>query len=185
SLWNFLPFRPGLVGGHCIGVDPYYLAYKAQEIGYHPDLILAGRRLNDGMGAHVAAQTVKHLIRKGHVVAGSRVLVLGVTFKENCPDIRNSRVVDIVRELQDYQCHVDVHDPHASSGEVESEYGFSLLSELPPGNAGNSPAYAAVIVAVAHNEFRVLDIRALVGGTAGVVYDLKGILDRDVIDARL
>lgn len=197
--WNFLPFRPGLVGGHCIGVDPYYLAYKAQAIGYHPELILAGRRLNDGMGAHAASQTVKHLIRKGHVVAGARVLVLGVTFKENCPDIRNSRVVDVVRELGDYQCHVDVYDPHADPEEVQSEYGFDLLEALPRPGAGGGAAradgtprtegapapYAAAIVAVAHDEFRTLDVRALVGGEAGVVFDLKGILDRSMIDGRL
>ncbi|POQ98389.1 Vi polysaccharide biosynthesis protein VipA/TviB [Alkalispirochaeta sphaeroplastigenens] len=178
--WNFLPFRPGLVGGHCIGVDPYYLAYKAQAIGYHPELILAGRRLNDGMGAYAASQVVKQMIRKGLVVAGAPVLVLGVTFKENCPDIRNSRVVDLVRELEDYQCRVEVCDPQADPGEVRAEYGFPLLQEIPRGRT-----YAAVVVAVAHQEFASLDVRALAGGEAGVVYDLKGILDRSVVDERL
>ena len=177
--WNFLPFRPGLVGGHCIGVDPYYLAHKAQEIGYHPELILAGRRLNDGMGAYAAGKVVKLLIQKGKVISGARVLVLGVTFKENCPDIRNSRVVDLVRELQDYRCTVDVHDPHADPTEVKHEYGFDLLTSAPSG------PYDAVVVAVAHTEFHTMDARALVGGDAGVVYDLKGILDRTTIDGRL
>ena len=177
--WNFLPFRPGLVGGHCIGVDPYYLAYKAQEIGYHPELILAGRRLNDGMGAYAAGKVVKLLIQKGKVISGARVLVLGVTFKENCPDIRNSRVVDLVHELQDYHCTVDVHDPHADPAEVKHEYGFDLLPGSPAG------PYEAVVVAVAHTEFRTMDARALAGGDSGVVYDLKGILDRNTIDGRL
>ena len=199
SKWNFLPFRPGLVGGHCIGVDPYYLAHKAQEIGYHPELILAGRRLNDNMGAYAASQAVKLMIKKGHTVAAARVLVLGITFKENCPDIRNTRVVDLVRELHDYGCEVSVHDPHADPAEVQHEYGFALLPELPqpapsqpassqPATAEPSPPagpYAAVVVAVAHNEFRTLDVRALAGGDSGVVYDLKGILDRSVIDGRL
>jgi UDP-N-acetyl-D-glucosamine/UDP-N-acetyl-D-galactosamine dehydrogenase len=174
--WNFLPFQPGLVGGHCIGVDPYYLAYKAEAIGYHPELILAGRRLNDNMGRYVAQQVVKLLIKKGHRVSDARVLVLGITFKENCPDIRNSRVVDVIRELEDFGCVVEVHDPHADPDLVEHEYGLRLRE--PEG------VYHAVVVAVAHAEFVSLDVKQYCGEDS-VVYDLKGILDRSVVDARL
>ena len=179
--WNFLRFRPGLVGGHCIGVDPYYLAYKAEAIGYHPELILAGRRLNDNMGAYTASQVVKLMIRKGFTVSGARVLVAGVTFKEDCGDIRNSRVVDLVRELEAFNCVVDVYDPHADAERVREEYGFGLLATIPDGIG----SYDAVVVAVAHDAFRTLDVRALCGGNKGVVYDLKGILPRDVVDSRL
>ena len=180
SKWNFLPFRPGLVGGHCIGVDPYYLTHKAQEIGYHPEVILAGRRINDNMGVFVANKVVKLMIHKGHRVQGARVLVLGVTFKENCPDIRNSRVVDVVRELRDFGCEVDVHDPWADSSEVVHEYGFPLVDRaaLKPG------AYDAVVLAVAHERFREYDVRSFANGK-GVVYDVKSWLDRKTVDGRL
>lgn len=179
--WNFLPFTPGLVGGHCIGVDPYYLAYKAQAIGYHPELILAGRRLNDNMGVYAASQLVKLMIRKGITVAGARVLIAGITFKEDCADVRNTRVVDLVRELQEFGCRVETFDPHADPAQVRSEYGLELLSALPD-DAG---PYAAVVLAVAHAAFRTLDARGLCGGNGGVVYDLKGILPRETVDARL
>jgi UDP-N-acetyl-D-galactosamine dehydrogenase len=179
--WNFLPFRPGLVGGHCIGVDPYYLAQKAQEVGYHPEIILAGRRLNDGMGAYVASEVVKLLIRRNSCVKGAKVLVLGITFKENCPDIRNSRVIDIIHELQEYGCEVEVADTWASSDEVEYEYGVSLWSEISSIKPGS---YQAVVAAVGHKEFETLDPRSwLVEG--GVVYDVKGIYNRKIVDARL
>ena len=178
--WNFLPFKPGLVGGHCIGVDPYYLAQKAQEVGYHPEIILAGRRLNDGMGAYVASEVVKMLIRGNSCVKGARVLVLGITFKENCPDIRNSRVIDIIRELQEYGCEVDVADPWASADEVAHEYRLALLGDM----KAIRPGYQAVVAAVGHREFAKLDPRCwLVDG--GVVYDVKGIYDRNIVDRRL
>ena len=180
SKWNFLPFRPGLVGGHCIGVDPYYLTHKAQEIGYHPEVILAGRRINDNMGVFVANKVVKLMIRKGHKVHGARVLVLGITFKENCTDIRNSRVVDIVNELKDFGCKVDVCDPWAESEDVMHEYGFALIGEkeLKPG------AYDAVVLAVAHEKFAALDV-ALFKNKNGVIYDVKSFLDPAIIDGRL
>lgn len=177
--WNFLPFRPGLVGGHCIGVDPYYLTHKAQEIGYHPEIILAGRRLNDGMGAWVAGALVKLMIKRGAVVAGSEVLVLGITFKENCPDIRNTRVVDVVGELHDYGCHVSVYDPWADPEGVRAEYGLELLPSL-----DGTPAFDGVILAVGHREFLDLDPRRLVTDN-GVVYDVKSLWPRDRVDERL
>jgi UDP-N-acetyl-D-galactosamine dehydrogenase len=180
SKWNFLPFRPGLVGGHCIGVDPYYLTHKAQEVGYHPEVILAGRRINDNMGIFIAGKVVKLMIHKGHKVRGARVLVLGVTFKENCPDIRNSRVVDIVGELKDFGCKVDVCDPWAESGEVAEEYGFPLVDR----NALKPGAYDAVILAVAHEKFRDVDVTSLATAN-GVVYDVKSYLDPKIIDGRL
>ncbi len=168
--WNFLPFKPGLVGGHCIGVDPYYLTHKAQEIGYNPEIILAGRRLNDNMGAYVAGQVVKLMIRKGQKVEGARVLMLGITFKENCPDIRNSRVIDVVTELQDFLCAVDIYDPWADADDVAHEYGLTLLDgSLPP----NLADYDALVLAVAHNEFTTLDIRC---SEKRVVYDIKSLL---------
>ncbi|MEQ8880293.1 MAG: nucleotide sugar dehydrogenase [Cyclobacteriaceae bacterium] len=175
--WNFLPFRPGLVGGHCIGVDPFYLAQKAQELGYHPEIILAGRRLNDSMGSFVAEQTVKLMVKQDIRVKEARVLVLGITFKENCPDIRNTRVIDIIRELQDYSLRVDIYDPWASSQEVKEEFGLSLV-ENPTG------PYGAIILAVAHQKFESLDIPAL-KKKDGVVYDVKGVLDRKLINGRL
>ena len=180
SKWNFLPFRPGLVGGHCIGVDPYYLTHKAQEVGYHPEVILAGRRINDNMGIFIAGKVVKLMIHKGHKVRGARVLVLGVTFKENCPDIRNSRVVDIVAELKDFGCKVDVCDPWAESSEVAEEYGFPLVDR----NALKPGAYDAVILAVAHEKFRDVDVTSLATAN-GVVYDVKSYLDPKIIDGRL
>lgn len=180
SKWNFLPFRPGLVGGHCIGVDPYYLTHKAEEIGYHPEVILAGRRINDNMGIFVAGKVVKLMIRKGHKIRGARVLVLGVTFKENCPDIRNSRVVDVVRELADFGCKVDVYDPWAQSDEVVEEYGFPLVES----RALKAGAYHAVVLAVGHEKFRKLDVTSLKKAN-GVIYDVKSFLDTKVVDGRL
>ncbi len=175
--WNFLPFRPGLVGGHCIGVDPYYLTFKAESLGYYPEVILSGRRINDNMGAYVAKEIVKLLIKKSFKVDGAKVLVLGITFKENCPDIRNSRVVDVISELKDFGCVTDIYDPWADSAEVEHEYGVSLVKE--PAND-----YDAVVLAVAHKEFRGLDINSLKKDGA-VVYDIKGFLPKGVADKRL
>ena len=205
--WNFLPFKPGLVGGHCIGVDPYYLTYKAKEVGYHPEVILSGRRINDNMGIHVANRVVKLMIHKGHRVKDARVLVLGITFKENCPDIRNSRVIDVIRELQDFGCRVDVYDPWADPEEVKHEYGIDLL----PGDSGSESGsgsvsvsvsgseneqngdklslslktvtdYDAVVLAVAHNEFKQMHLQET---PETVVFDIKGILEKEKVDARL
>ncbi|MHC1775786.1 MAG: Vi polysaccharide biosynthesis UDP-N-acetylglucosamine C-6 dehydrogenase TviB [Lentimicrobium sp.] len=175
--WNFLKFFPGLVGGHCIGVDPYYLTHKAQELGYNPEIILAGRRLNDNMGFYVANRVIKRMIQNGHTIAGSRVLVLGITFKENCPDIRNSRVVDVVAEFNEYSCKVDVFDPWADAAEVKHEYGLSMVEK--PGSD-----YDAIVLAVAHNEFKEMDIRKM-GRKDTVLYDLKGLLDKSIVDERL
>ena len=182
--WNFLPFRPGLVGGHCIGVDPYYLTHKAQEVGYHPEVILAGRRINDGMASHVADQTVKLMLRKNLPVLGSRVLVLGLTFKENCPDVRNTKVVDIVRTLQGYNVQVDVYDPWISLAEAQHEYGLQCLAELPTPDNGQ---YAAIVLAVGHRQFVALGeagIKAL-GQSGAVLFDVKGILPLGAADGRL
>ena len=179
--WNFLPFRPGLVGGHCIGVDPYYLTHKAQEVGHHPDVILAGRRTNDAMGGYVAAQTVRLMIRKGLNPVGARVLVLGLAFKENCPDLRNTRVVDIVRTLREDGLQVDVHDPWVDAAEARHEYGIDPLATPPAG------AYDAIIVAVGHRQFRELGaagVRAF-GKPGAVVYDVKYVLPREAVDGRL
>lgn len=181
SKWNFLPFRPGLVGGHCIGVDPYYLTHKAQAIGYHPEIILAGRRLNDGMGAYVVSQLVKAMTRKGIAVADAKILLMGLAFKENCPDLRNTRVVDIVTELKDYNCQIDVFDPWADADEANHEYGLTLTEK--PENG----AYDAVILAVAHKKFKDMGakaIRALAKPNA-VIYDLKYILPTEDADLRL
>jgi UDP-N-acetyl-D-galactosamine dehydrogenase len=181
SKWNFLPFRPGLVGGHCIGVDPYYLTHKAQAIGYHPEIILAGRRLNDSMGAYVVAQLVKAMTKKRIQVEGAKVLVMGLTFKENCPDLRNTRVVDIVAELKDYNCGVDVYDPWVSVEEAQSEYDITPIVEPVSG------VYDAIIVAVAHNQFKAMNgptIRAL-GKPESVIYDLKYVLPIHESDLRL
>ncbi len=169
--WNFLPFRPGLVGGHCIGVDPYYLTHKAQEVGYNPEIILAGRRLNDNMGMYVANQVLKLLIQKEHKIAGAKVLVLGITFKENCPDIRNSRVIDVIQELQEFGTDVKVYDPWADPEEVKREYSLDLLSSL-------NSKYDAVVLAVAHNKFTGLDIEKLKNGNDAVVYDIKSKLEK-------
>jgi UDP-N-acetyl-D-galactosamine dehydrogenase len=180
--WNFLPFRPGLVGGHCIGVDPYYLTHKAQEVGYHPEVILAGRRINDSMASHVADETVKLMLRKGLPVLGSKVLVLGLTFKENCPDVRNTKVVDLVKALRSYNVQVDVYDPWVDIKEAEHELGLQCLAQAPaPGQ------YAAIILAVGHHQFIELGedgIKAW-GQTGAVVYDVKSILPLGAADGRL
>lgn len=179
--WNFLPFRPGLVGGHCIGVDPYYLTHKAQSIGYQPEIILAGRRLNDRMGSYVVAQLVKAMTKKRIHVEGARILVMGLTFKENCPDLRNTRVVDIVAELKDYNCVVDVFDPWVTASEAEREYGISPVIHL------EACCYDAIVLAVAHRQFRQMGasaIRAL-GKNNAVLYDLKYVLSAQEADLRL
>jgi UDP-N-acetyl-D-galactosamine dehydrogenase len=175
--WNFLPYKPGLVGGHCIGVDPYYLAHKAQALGYHPQVILSGRRVNDTMGLFIANKTVKLMIQKGITVKGAKALVLGITFKENCPDIRNTRVVDIIDELQQFGMQVDVYDPHANADEVAEEYGITLCSTI-----GSN--YSAIIVCVAHQEFKTLDYKNSIANPA-VIFDTKAIWDKDAVDARL
>jgi len=175
--WNFLPFRPGLVGGHCIGVDPYYLAQKAQETGYHPEIILAGRRMNDGMGEWIAGEVVKLMIKNHLAVKDAKVLVLGITFKENCPDIRNTKVVNVIDELKDYGCDVDVYDPWVSNEQVKAEYGIDMCQEI-----GND--YSAVLLAVAHDKFKTLKIDGHVKEGA-VVYDIKGVLDRKIVTDRL
>lgn len=175
--WNFLKFKPGLVGGHCIGVDPYYLAQKAQEVGYHPEIILAGRRLNDSMGQHVATEVVKLMMRKDIKVLNSKVLLLGFTFKEDCPDVRNTRVIDIYNELRNFDINVEVYDPWANPQEVKHEYGIEISNSYPKGD------YAAIILAVAHKEFLNIDIRSLTPN--GVVFDVKGILPKNIIDSRL
>ena len=179
--WNFLPFRPGLVGGHCIGVDPYYLTHKAQSIGYHPEIILAGRRLNDGMGAYVVSQLVKAMVKRRIHVDGARVLVMGLTFKENCPDLRNTRVVDIVSELAEYNILVDVYDPWAVSQEAQHEYGITPLTE--PG----INAYDGIVLAVAHDEFRSLGANRIrqYGKVEHILYDLKYLLSAEEADLRL
>ena len=181
SKWNFLPFRPGLVGGHCIGVDPYYLTHKAQAIGYHPEMILAGRRINDSMGHYVAHETIKLMIKRGMPIAGARALVLGLTFKENCPDLRNTRVVDIVAELQSFGVQVDVHDPWIDAAEAEHEYGIRPASDPEAGT------YDAMIIAVAHRQFRDLGIEGIrrFGRPGAVVYDVKYLFPADAVDGRL
>ncbi|WP_374363906.1 nucleotide sugar dehydrogenase, partial [Cloacibacterium sp.] len=175
--WNFLPFRPGLVGGHCIGVDPYYLAQKAQEHGYHPEIILAGRRLNDSMGEYVAAQVVKLMIKKGITVKGAQLLLLGITFKENCPDVRNTKIVDVVKALEDYGIQVTIFDPWANPAEVKHEYNLPCHPELIAG-----AKYDAIVLGVAQKEFLNLDLELLKRENA-VVYDVKGILQGS--DAKL
>ncbi|MCK0171449.1 Vi polysaccharide biosynthesis UDP-N-acetylglucosamine C-6 dehydrogenase TviB [Aliiroseovarius sp. S1123] len=179
--WNFLPFRPGLVGGHCIGVDPYYLTHKAEAMGYHPQVILAGRRINDGMGAYVAGQLVKAMLKRRIQVDGARVLVLGLTFKENCPDLRNTRVVDVVRELQDYGIQVDVHDPWTNVDEARHEYGLDLVQT--PQDGG----YDGIVLAVAHDQFKAMgaDVMRGFGKADHVLYDLKNVLDTQESDLRL
>lgn len=181
SKWNFLPFRPGLVGGHCIGVDPYYLTHKAQAVGHHPEIILAGRRINDGMGEYVSSRIVKLMTQRRIHVCLAKILILGLTFKENCPDIRNTRVIDIVRELQSYNAEVEVHDPWASPDEVRHEYGLELLGEPQPGT------YDAVVVAVAHRQFIAMGaegIRSL-ATPGGIVFDVKYALPLDAVDGHL
>jgi len=174
--WNFLKFKPGLVGGHCIGVDPYYLTHKAQEIGYNPEIILAGRRLNDNMGVYVTNQVIKLMIKKGFKIEGSKVLVLGITFKENCPDIRNSRVIDVINELKDFNCQVYIYDPWADAKEVKKEYNLNLIQH----SKLNIQNYDAVILAVAHDEFKKLKIKL---NDRQVIFDIKSMLDES--DGRL
>ena len=168
--WNFLPFKPGLVGGHCIGVDPYYLAQKAQEKGYHPEIILAGRRLNDSMGEYVASQIVKCMIKKNISISGAQVLILGITFKENCPDVRNTKIVDVIAALEDYGIEVTTFDPWANPIEVQQEYGIETTASLKEGK------FDAVVLGVAHNEFLTMDIESIKKEKA-IVYDVKGVLE--------
>ena len=177
--WNFLPFKPGLVGGHCIGVDPYYLAQKAQESGYHPEIILAGRRLNDNMGKYIASEVIKLLISRDYKVKGASILMLGITFKENCPDIRNTKAVDIARELHQYGAEVEIHDPWAHPDDVKHEYNLESLTAL------NGHKYDAIILTVAHDHFKTLNIRQLLNSPNGILYDVKGMLPPDQVDGRL
>ena len=176
--WNFLPFKPGLVGGHCIGVDPYYLAQKAQEKGYHPEIILAGRRLNDGMGDYVASQIVKCMIKKDIPVNGANILILGITFKENCPDVRNTKAVDLINSLKDYGANITIHDPWADPKEVLHEYGLTSLKTLP------NQKFDAVVLTVSHNKFKGLDYQSLKNNNA-VLYDVKNFIDDAYVDGRL
>lgn len=176
--WNFLPFKPGLVGGHCIGVDPYYLAQCAQRHGYNPEIILAGRRMNDGMGEYVASQVVKLMLKKGIQVLGSHILILGITFKENCPDVRNTKVVDIIRALREYNVNVTIYDPWANPGAVKREYGLDIETELPANR------YEAIVLAMAHEKFRDIRIGELKAENA-VVYDVKNMLPHELSDGRL
>jgi UDP-N-acetyl-D-galactosamine dehydrogenase len=175
--WNFLKYKPGLVGGHCIGVDPYYLAHKSESLGYHPQVILSGRRVNDNMGMFVANKVIKLMIEKETPVKGAKALILGVTFKEDCPDIRNSKVIDIYNELKNFGMLVDVYDPHADAHEVNEEYGIGLVDQ--------PNKYDAIILAVSHKEFKSFDLKGLKKDPSSVVYDIKGFLDRSQIDARL
>ncbi|WNO61704.1 Vi polysaccharide biosynthesis UDP-N-acetylglucosamine C-6 dehydrogenase TviB [Rheinheimera sp. MMS21-TC3] len=179
--WNFLPFRPGLVGGHCIGVDPYYLTHKAQSIGYHPEIILSGRRLNDGMAKHVVSELVKNMLKKRIQVDGAKVLVMGLTFKENCPDIRNTKVVDIVTELKDYNIEVDVVDPWCSGSEAEHEYGLTLTPNP------KQSTYDAIVLAVGHDQFKQMgpDKIKTLGKRQHILYDLKYVLPKESVDIRL
>jgi UDP-N-acetyl-D-glucosamine/UDP-N-acetyl-D-galactosamine dehydrogenase len=175
--WNFLKFKPGLVGGHCIGVDPYYLAQKAQELGYHPEIILAGRRLNDSMGKYVATEVIKLMIKKDIKIVGSRILLLGFAFKEDCPDVRNTRVIDIYNELKSFGIQIEVYDPLINIDSVKHEYGIEVLNDKPNGQ------FSAVILAVAHKVFGDLDVRSFVNN--GIIFDVKGILPKDIVDSRL
>ena len=177
--WNFLPFKPGLVGGHCIGVDPYYLAQKAQEYGYHPEIILAGRRMNDSMGKYVASEVVKLMIKNEIPVKGSKVLMLGITFKENCPDIRNTKAINIYHELTEYGINVDVYDPWADPAEVKHEYNIKTLSKYPDNNG-----YSAIILAVAHDKFMTINLQEH-KDKGCIIYDVKGILNHSIVDGRL
>jgi UDP-N-acetyl-D-galactosamine dehydrogenase len=175
--WNFLPYKPGLVGGHCIGVDPYYLTYKADSLGYHPQVILAGRRINDNMGIHIANRVIKLMTQNDLPVNKAKVLVLGITFKENCPDIRNSRAIDVIRELQSFGADVEVYDPHADAQEVKHEYNLNLTADL-------NKAYSAIVLAVSHTEFKNLNW-AVIRNAKTIVYDVKGFLDKSTVTARL
>lgn len=176
--WNFLKYKPGLVGGHCIGVDPYYLAHKAESLGYHPQVILSGRRVNDNMGMFVANKIVKLLIGKNHVISKSKVLVLGITFKEDCPDIRNSKVIDIIKELEQFNIKVDLYDPHADKHEVAEEYGLNLIDSI-------QNKYDGIILAVSHKEFLKLELDSLKTSSSSVIFDTKAFLDRSLVDSRL
>jgi len=176
--WNFLSFKPGLVGGHCIGVDPYYLAQKAEELGYHPEIILAGRRMNDGMGDYVAKEVVKLMIKKGLNIKDAEVLILGITFKENCPDVRNSKVVDVISALKDFGVKISIYDPWANPEEVMHEYGMKITNTLP------SNKFDALVLGVAHNEFLELDIKTITNGNS-VVYDVKSVLKNELVDGKL
>jgi UDP-N-acetyl-D-galactosamine dehydrogenase len=176
--WNFLKYKPGLVGGHCIGVDPYYLAHKAESLGYYPQVILSGRRVNDNMGMFVANKLVKLLIAKNHVISKSKVLVLGITFKEDCPDIRNSKVIDIVRELQQFNIEVEVFDPYADKHEVGEEYGIKLIEKI-------TKTYDGIILAVSHKEFLGLELNKIKSSNSSVIFDTKAFLDREIVDSRL
>lgn len=182
SKWNFLKFKPGLVGGHCIGVDPYYLAFKAEELGYNPQVIRSGRRVNDNMGHFVADKVIKLMINKGQQILNSKVLILGITFKENCPDIRNSGVVDVIKELKEFGCQLCIYDPWADPAEVLSEYGLAITNEI---SQSNNNKYDAIILAVAHEQYLKLDFSALKRNKQSVIYDVKGILDRGIVDGRL
>jgi UDP-N-acetyl-D-galactosamine dehydrogenase len=179
--WNFLKFTPGLVGGHCIGVDPYYLTYKAEDVGYRPEIILAGRRLNDSMAEHVASRMIKLMIKRNIQPAGARVLCLGLTFKENCPDVRNTKVADVVKELESFGCRVDVHDPWADADEAHHEYGISLVAKPDVGR------YDAIVVAVAHKEFAALGAKGIraFGSPNVVIFDIKHVLPKTESDGRL
>lgn len=175
--WNFLPFKPGLVGGHCIGVDPYYLTYKAESLGYHPQVILSGRRINDNMGIYVASKVIKLMSKKNNAINNSDILVLGVTFKEDCPDIRNSRVIDVIRELEGFGANVHVYDPQADVAEVQHEYGLNLISKP-------DRTYNAIVLAVGHKAFRELDMKSI-SDESTAIYDIKGFLDKEIVTARL
>ncbi len=177
--WNFLKYRPGLVGGHCISVDPYYLAHKAKALGYHPEVILSGRRVNNSISKFIASKTLKLMIQKGHTIKDSNVLIMGITFKENCPDVRNTKVVDIRKELIEFGVQVDVYDPWAEPAEVHEEYGIDLVSKL-----DETKMYNAIIVAVAHDEFKSFDFNKYKENNA-IIYDVKGFVDRELVDARL
>ena len=176
--WNFLKYKPGLVGGHCISVDPYYLAYKAENLGYHPEVILSGRRVNDNMSAFVANKMIKMLIKAGKQIMGSKILILGVTYKENCPDIRNSKVADVYQELEEFGLHVDVYDYQASPKEVNNVFGITLIDQI-------KEKYDGILLAVSHDKFSKIDITSLKKDAKSIVYDLKGFLPRDQVDARL
>lgn len=178
--WNFLPFKPGLVGGHCIGVDPYYLAQKAQEHGYHPEIILAGRRLNDSMGEYVASQVVKTMIKNNIKVNGAKVLLLGITFKENCPDVRNTKIVDVIKALKEYSVNVTIYDPWASPEEVMHEYGFSTVNNIDNAMIKKN-GFDAIVLGVAHKEFLDLDLNEFLEKENGVIYDVKGILKNSTV----
>jgi UDP-N-acetyl-D-galactosamine dehydrogenase len=179
--WNFLPFRPGLVGGHCIGIDPYYLTHKAIEVGYHPEMILAGRRLNDNMGSYVVDQICKLMIKKRIQIVDANVLIMGLAFKENCPDLRNSRVVDLVSDFEEYHCHIDVYDPWVDKAEAKKEYGITLVSKPVIGR------YDAIVLAVSHDQFKKITLDELqsFGKENHVLYDIKYLLRSDQVDGRL